>query len=621
MLACLLANDPVAALDLYETPDEWHSAGNTILPLTRDLVMRAMVSSSDSERALNLLDQVIADRMTISIEALFGVLEACRNSGNWMDAVAVLFALMERDPKDPWLVPGDLLKISDVEFCDYPSDRLRPRLGVLLASVMHGCITESQPGLAMLCFRLFEIWVQIGEAEASGDAFGDCSPMVRSLLPLLYTSENAEELASLLVSALCALQCAGVAIDFLEISRLMGLESDADALHEFATEALGQERHHLLIQPWTRVHQLIWDVSAVHKAGLGRKDVANLLAAVVRSAAALGQPETSIHFLRWVESTGLCLGAFDSSEISLTDVSLYSDDLVSAAMDAQIACGRPQTALAIFDAFKISTRPVPEWCSTYGSAIHCLFALERQSEASKLFDVTFKEEPSPVLLNAVASRLDASRNHVEILRIYGRALSSGVVTEELAIAAMRSVLRSVKDDGRVVVLRNIAEEVAKLSGGHTNVWLESMYWNLRRQLGYNIVREVMGWKAVSRGRVGEINLAVRMFWSRVEAGMTPKADVIRAIVSDMGEELFHRQHQSFDEEWLSTFAPHIPTSPEEWQHLIDAVVQEANSTSLGKQRKFIQSVERAQSMLRRLHDGFSLERPQLETQKKDAMHA
>ena len=80
------------------TEFHWGGGQHQVLPLCRDLAMRAMGEAAyigASSEALALLRQTLMDELAVSDEALLGVLGACEHDLNWQGAIDIMFLLLD----------------------------------------------------------------------------------------------------------------------------------------------------------------------------------------------------------------------------------------------------------------------------------------------------------------------------------------------------------------------------------------------------------------------------------------------------------------------------------------------------------------------------------------------
>ena len=106
MRTCLLCDRPTEAWKIYEEfvehemkmAGEWQWGGgrDRTDPLCRDLAMQSMATlTGKSATGVDFFLQTLEEDVTVSQEALLGVIGACECDGNWEEAVSLLQAIFE----------------------------------------------------------------------------------------------------------------------------------------------------------------------------------------------------------------------------------------------------------------------------------------------------------------------------------------------------------------------------------------------------------------------------------------------------------------------------------------------------------------------------------------------
>jgi hypothetical protein len=72
--------------------------------------------------------------------------------------------------------------------------------------------------------------------------------------------------------------------------------------------------------------------------------------------------------------------------------------------------------------------------------------------------------------------------------LYNEARRRGCVSEELGFIAMQAVCEAQLDNGKIIVLRKIADDISNTVGMKTKDWLSSQYWHIKRFTGFHYAR-------------------------------------------------------------------------------------------------------------------------------------
>jgi pentatricopeptide repeat protein len=270
------------------------------------------------------------------------------------------------------------------------------------------------------------------------------------------------------------------------------------------------------------------------------------------------------------------VGVFDSQ--SGGDDSLLADATVLAeTVNAYRAMNMPDQALDLL-------RMIPEsfgkgsddgqWTPVINAAIRLLSEENRTEEARQLFEEMDKSSQNHETLLAMATGLEKDKEWREIIKLFYRALESGLLSERLGVLGMKAVVES-RSDGQMHNLRYIVKNVCALSGLTEKQWLESHYWHLERALSWDVARMLMWWGDPVTSKEMKLQFAIKQSDARQKAGLTPKNDILRFIVFSARE---YREPTEL-----------MPFSREEWLGLLRGFLMETESSALLSSPKFIES--------------------------------
>jgi hypothetical protein len=174
--------------------------------------------------------------------------------------------------------------------------------------------------------------------------------------------------------------------------------------------------------------------------------------------------------------------------------------------------------------------------------------------------------------------------------MYKLALSSECVSEELGLLAMEAVAASGRlgqRDGQLPFLRSIIVEMAVLTGTTPRPWAVINYWRFRRLLGFSTARLIMGWNDSRTSRLDELELAIENLYERASAGLTPKHSVLFSILKGVSN------HESINIEYNRTGLPRIPRNVEGWEKILHKTIEEAQTTMIINEPRFIDGLATA----------------------------
>ena len=631
MQACLICDQPDAALEVFDSKlgdhhegfGEWQWGGGhtdySLYPLCRDLAMRALGRTKrlgQSNRALDFFCQVEKDGVLMSVEALSGVVQACENDGDWRNAMNVLLPVFgNRDSISSWLVPAnELMEESPPDTrstknnYDNPPQTHLPELGSVLVPVIRACNASGQFGLSLLCFRIFELAIpstflvpfqDIVEKHRSELRL---SPISDSLITTIIAMSNVDELLSTVLVSLFGVECPDKAVELYEaVKHLLSVREErhlADVsllqtssdLHEFADLERVRQIPASLHTSWLTAHRNINRITAAYQSGdvVSAKDtrkLASALGATLSSCTDSQQAETGLYLARWMGVDYIGSNGSDS-EFSTGATIPMIDALLSAIMEASAVRGENDAALQMFTAHVNTKDDVSTWILSYNTALGCLFHQGRDDDATSLLQNVLAGNRNPDTFCVAARGFARSSEWDKVADLYRLALTSGCVSEELAILAMKAAV-STKVKNRIGVLRNIIAEVSKLVCMEPSVWTESKYWTLKRHLGLSNVQTLMWWDDPTTSHLEELDFALNVFDERREANLTSKNAVLRLIVagaSTLGDDDFPDNPDN------ETKLSRIPRDQDEWIRVLKQVLNEASEGSLIDDPYFVDDV-------------------------------
>lgn len=600
MHACILCDRHEEALQLYDEhvvghdavlASDWQWAGgelNRLNPLCRDLAMRAMggtTSSSGGEdrgvatRALDCYWSAMEEGVTVSLEALCGVAEACRNEGRWEDAMSVFFSVLTKSFHVRWLVPGSDLSITSLneELAFHPE--VLPSLGPFVGSVLRACNDAGHFATAALAVCLLHC--SLSPIPSPAEVSTNNRSLSELFLPMFDVLHQKQD--SLLAPLMESLVSLGCTSDCLNLFSAVSDRADPATLKESRRllDSIRQTKTTASTALWPstfiKAHRfMICFQSCVdNEETVTEKEaklMATALASLVAAFTAASQSQAGITLATWVD---LHTSSSDSY-LPLTD------GLAGSLIDAHTHSGNYRAAVELFRAVPADANNESRLL-TYTATIKSLFRLSRASEAVELFETVVKHHRSPDLMSAVASGFVRAGEWSAAVDVYRLALAKGCLSEEVGLLAIKSVSAG-RVSGRFRTMRNIIEEVSGLSGTSPNDWIELKYWDLKRLIGFSETARLMWWSDPQTRHLDELNFAFQCLEKRKRDNITPKNDALRLIASAA------KSYQSFHVPEGAAGLSFIPRRVSDWKRALKTALDESQHSSLFNSRNFIESV-------------------------------
>jgi hypothetical protein len=573
MHACILCNQHDRALDVFRTLvegnfpflSEFYPGGeeNQIKPLCRDLAMRACGNSThegSSVQAMTLLRQALEGGITVSAEALFGVLGACEHDKNWMDAVDVLLKCLN-DGNNIWLVAGSALQIPTIEDLLEKSSPATSKLDreTILSLVMRTCNAANQCGVSLLCLMLAEnsptgsLMYNHDKIALSVDYPNFVGPVEQTILPFFAGLSNVDELLSATMVALSGVHCSeqGRSL-FRAIKATHGDVSgfvDSGCIDKYLdahSDKSSADDQRLWCTAHRHIHRICTAMKAIRIKGEvldreQRKLLSSALASTLSSTTSAGQPAAGILLGEYMQSELLGLAEMSSGRTSLfkwptrsnsENGLVLTDPLLAGKMKALQATNRDSEALSLFDSAVgndgVATSNWPQSCHV---AIDLLAQNGDHERVAELLPRLVKCSNSIEAFVATGRACAKAGHWKDVADIYHIALEKGCLSTELAVLAMKAVVET-NIQGRLKILRGIIHDAGRSVGQSPVTWLEQNYWRIKNFLGFSHTRLLMWWNDPDTSHLDELQFALDIFEDRLGKGLEAKSETIRIIVAN-----------------------------------------------------------------------------------------
>lgn len=596
MQACLMCDRPDVALEAFDYGindlgivggGEWQWGGgrDRVDPLCRDMAIRAMKGKrGTSELAAKFFQEVLDENVTISIEAVQGVVGAFELDEDWEASLGFLLYILENHKRPKWLVDGTKLEIR--ELFPLPTSESTDesnwvtKMGPLLASVMRTCNARSQFGTSILSLLL---------TTENGEKLNEMS-ITTKLTTCLSGMEFCDELLIATINSLCGLRLYKIAVDVYEkVERDTNQKVTSDCAWSAYHYALEEHLRHGTIEVGNpainaiaEIERLVQASKAYENHGGGdivkkRKAVQSILAEAMKACTYIRQSDLSFVLFNWISSkTKGAKQKFSFPYKIATPVDLDDDfAMQSDALLAEVVSARRwNTSTAetnnVFEVLlpKIAT-DLKDWTKSCNAGLAALLVKGDGDAGLKMFRALDKKAINSDLFVTVADHLVKEQQWVAVKDVYDSALKDGYVSEELSTIAMKAIASS-EMDNRIILLREITEQVAELNGTNPQAWLRENYWSLKRSIGFKYARLLMWWNDPITCQLDELNFAIEEMNERTANGADVSYDAIRTIVNSAKKGLANDNLDKY--RW-------IPSTVEEWKELLELVVYQAQLTN------------------------------------------
>ena len=618
MEACVLCGRYEEALGLFDEisggnmlADEWQWGGgqDRLHPLCRDLALRAMggaARADDSDRAMKLFGEIQESGAGfITPEALYGILSTFENEGKWEEAVRFFMSLnLELPQTDLTIVQvEDVYSFLNNSYDNsLESNKVQHGMDLLLLPVMRACIACEQYGTALFCQQIVVSSSPESMVLPREIQHGRHPLIAHTALPAMVDSAYRDELIGATMISLAGLQCFDQASIIYE-SMEDALRSGEDMAQETRTlydwictespkhvqDSFDHGLNSVLLQLFQLMTACSRATSLQEAPSPAEADLlSSSVSSCVQSCISVSQPMMGIFLGSWVESSLAQLkglntypGLYNQGQSAVR----VTDSYLAAALSAFASSGRNDRALELVESHFIGSfgQNNAKWMLSCNATIRLLFEIGHTKEAMSLFREAIATRRNPDTFIVAAKGLADNGEWQGTSEVYRLALTSGCLSEELSLLAMKSVV-SGRTEGNIRVLRNIVDEISRHAGTSPETWVESKYWNLKRQLGFYAARSLMRWQDAKTAHLDELQLAIRLFEMRISRGLTPKFDSIRAIVSAA---------RGFDEGYVPSYRDDLQNVPRDapaWLDLFLRILRETESTALANNADFVTDV-------------------------------
>ena len=528
MLACIESTRSTEAIDAYDyfmsgnqsVASEWQWSGGNITavePICRDLALTAMgnvTRGGYSQEAGRMFDVIMDEGSPLSCDGLLGLMHSLENDDNWKEAAQLLdrFASSNFNAEGTkWRIVPSVVQLQKDGISDngLASDAdVNDLLEKLLASAMRACNNEGQFGLAaVLCtiankLRDNSVGVDLTTSNDEDAVLG------------ILTSHSvlkSDSVFEAYTHSLYGLGCKRVAERLLndredaDIDRIISIpkrmrqnlpKAESWIAAAKSIDRLLEAKSTIQIEPG----DLCRESSFLFERGLSK---------AMEYCNDSNQPTAALYLFQHAARTLLTKkdqhladrfksflgvrnqanqnpreGIFTSDDaLDFNGIEL-TDSILAAIISAYIKMGRPNQARSTFNNAMSQLESPHVMRQSVNKIIDVLLEIDVDECVKSLDD----KSSTPATFITIAKYFADNGVWHEIGEIYNQARSVGCISEELGFIAMQAVNESELVEGKILVCRKIAEDVANTIGVDKDEWITSRYWEIKRYVGHHYAR-------------------------------------------------------------------------------------------------------------------------------------
>ena len=529
LLACIESGRHNEAIDSYDyfmsgnqsVASEWQWSGGNITavePVCRDLALTAMGNISRggySEEAQKMFEAIMDEGSPLSCEGLLGLVRSLENDGKWKAAVEVLDRFMSSNfnskRKRSWQIVPDIIHLQKetISGDGLATDReVATLLENIVASVMRACNIEGHFGLAAVlcavankkCYGsksdddLMDADVDRDAGMLRSDAVFEaylhslCGLGCKRVAEQLNSGRNGAEIDEIVFIPKRMRQNLPNAESWIEAEKSINCLLEAKNAVLLEREDLCPASLFLFGRGLARAMILCNDSNQPTAALYLLQNTAGML----KTKNKKGISDQFKTFLGMKDQmTGNSNEGIFSSDgaIELNGIEM-TDSLLAAIINAHIKNGQPERALATYNS-AMSDLEAPHLMS---QSSNCIMGVLLEMDHGECLNSVNDGNATPGTFIMIANHLANKGVWHEIGELYNKARRAGCISEELGFIAMKALNESHLTDGKIVVFRRIAEDIANTIGIDKDEWIKSRYWEIKRYVGNHYARVSFGFR-------------------------------------------------------------------------------------------------------------------------------
>ncbi|KAL7541760.1 hypothetical protein ACHAXR_011195 [Thalassiosira sp. AJA248-18] len=568
MLACIECSRHAEALYAYDffmagnqsAASEWQWAGgNTtaVKPLCRDLALHAMGSARKgnfSGDAMQMFGEIIDEDSPLSTNALLGLAHSLEVDGDWLSSIQLLKGFIDsvyRKSNPKWRIVHHALDLNksdsvnnNATLSQSEQDHL---LASILASTMRVCNHEGQYGLAILLCSIANN-SYTNEQHNEDHDWVECKDLgsVKAILSQNMVAER-QQILEVYAQSLNGLGCGRILNGVLNNSQ--------NGKHISVVMPRGLKRRGKDPESWTHafaaMDRVLRAMDAIRLEGSNISPESRLLfeRGLGRAMDHLldsKQPAAALHLFNHASSivakkdssfagrvksffgmenrsdqkkSSMTIFHYDN-ELDLKSLRL-SDSVLAAIIKAYNKMGQPEKAHSAFQDGTLLLDDSTRMPQSANNTLEALLDIDIEECLSFLDEMDIKcVDPTTFL--AIARHYARNEIWPEVGEVYNRARRAGCISEELGLITMQAVCESELIEGKIVVLRNILEDISSLVGMKSDDWINSKYWGIKRYVGFHYARLLMKWNDPASSQKEELLFAINEMRQCAKEGIAAK---------------------------------------------------------------------------------------------------
>lgn len=518
---------------LEDGGDSYYEGGVDLLsPFCRDVALCTAAAIGDIDVSMAFLDEIFSDESLVTVEALESVALMFESEGDINSAVTFFLRILKSDDIYSRVVEGASSLLVG-------NRGTVVSLSSVLVPIMRTCNSQNQPALSILLLRLLGKSKFFDSAGVSSDE-NVSQGITKTLFPLLLSQQGSELLSTTIV----ALDRLGHGTDARNLHDLL-IDSDSSFSNPETESFLTMNRG---VSPHSSFAAAMRHLDKVLEENTDPEILSTALALTVEAFVACRNASSAIYLSLWLDDDMIRVGETDVPRVMVEGSPRCgispSEFLRTAGMEALLAIGDYQAVLDLHD-------PSSKSILSTNVALKSLIHMKMTTEALEFFSDALGEKlHNPETFSSIAKMLLEENRWNAALQVYRKALSLGCFSEELALIAMECIASS-SVQGKLRMLRGVADDAASLVGVLQSTWLQSQYWTLKRKVGEVISRRLMYWED-DRWVLDELELALQSFEMRKRLNLQPKKSTLRSIISAA---------KTFKENYIPENEPGLPRVP------------------------------------------------------------
>lgn len=534
---------------------QWEGEYARYHPLCSDIILRAIglglrdkdANQGFSNGATSLFHQITEEGGRISMEAIRGVLYACKNDADFEKALQVLKKLESyENAESEWIVVDeDTFNFLSQNTGLTSSTRTKGIINdEIIATIMDTCNAAGEYGLTIVILRMAQLTERNNVFILD---YCNHNSMVESLMYWQPQLGQNEALLHSTITALSGLQCYQDAHDLLSFTK------DEDYFSKDLKGLDVTNMNTLWYETYRNMDRLIYAADCLKrkKQNVSREDKYNLslaTALMLRCAIHSGQVSSGLEVARTViptfnrtAVTGNTVRekmksffGFNDEDIDSDDQFWFlSDDLYAGKLTAyRVKYGLDSALDYYFSSIDSPNSPKYSnqgWFKTVNVVLEMLIEKGDVEKAFIFYECMNPTDRGPGTYVAIANAYKDLEQYDKIGKVYMEAKKASLLSEKLCLCAMEAIVRGTHQ-GKIKILRSIVNDISDGKGVKPGKWIVDHYWIIKRCLGFHYARLLMWWNDPNETKSLEYRLAAQHIEHQKNQSLQIETDALRCII-------------------------------------------------------------------------------------------